>query len=196
MAHPPIADLAAFAREHLEYEARMFTTTRDELLQNPRWRRLPLTPADGLIRCALLESCVLHFRNLVEFFFPPQLPKDDDVNAGDYVKDWGRPQLSGVLRDARIRAHKEMAHLTTKRWAGAAPQKEWDLQGLSAGLAPIVGEFLKRVAASDLLERTAAVLQAIAASDHAIDHNMPVRISGSKSTATSWVEIKIPSVNE
>ena len=58
--HPPV-DFAAFAKEHLCYEAKMFAMTRDRIFH---W------VAQGLELNVYIESCILHLRNLIDFFLP------------------------------------------------------------------------------------------------------------------------------
>lgn len=168
MANPPVTDLAGFAGEHLEYEAQMFVAARDKLFQNARLQSQqphfhPPQPDEIFNRNLLIESCVLHFRNLVDFFYPPSSPQPDDVTAADYVPGWGSPAAPSILRDARNRANKELAHLTLKRKAGAPPDKAWDFADLSIAMTSIIRDFLMRVDASNLPQRTIAVLQRIGA---------------------------------
>ena len=166
MANTPITDLAGFAGEHLEYEAWMFLTARDKLFQCARLRHQqlqphPHQPDEDFNRNLLVESCVLHFRNLIDFFYPPSSSLPDDVTAADYVPGWGSPPVPTILKDARTRANKELAHLTLKRKMGAPPDKHWDFADLGNAMTPIIGDFITRVDASKLSPRTKAVLQGI-----------------------------------
>ena len=131
---PPTIDLIAYAQEHLVYEAGMFVQAR-ETLNHTAPKTFPMN--------AMVEVCVLHLRNLVDFFYPTQNVKDDDVIAADYVVDWGSacPVLSAVLEEARKRAHKEMAHLTTSRISCCIPKKAWDFAALSVEMQPVVAAF-------------------------------------------------------
>jgi len=89
----------------------------------------------------LIESCTLHLRNLVDFFYQSNA-KADDVIAADYVADWDKkcPAISSLLEKARTRANKEVAHLTTKRIAGSPPEKAWDFDAVSAELRPAIAK--------------------------------------------------------
>lgn len=126
----------------------MYTETRNRILNGVQ---------PGVEAFALLESAVLHLRNLVDFFYPGKV-RNDDVIAMDYAANWDcqRPPLTPALRDARERAHKELAHLTTQRKAGSAPAKEWDFANITAELKPVLEAFL-RVADSATLSREASV---------------------------------------
>ena len=64
---------------------------------------------------AIMESFVLHLRNLLDFFYTP--PRKTDVSAtlfydsGHLPPDF--PPESAILSTAHRRAHKEMSHITT-----------------------------------------------------------------------------------
>src|ERR1017187_6581047 len=90
---PPQIDLAVFAQEHLAYEAWMFVQARETLKHTA-----PLSFEMN----AMVELCVLHFRDLLDFFYPTQNVKDDDVIAADYIVDWESscPAISTVLQEA------------------------------------------------------------------------------------------------
>ena len=85
----------------------------------------------------------MHFRNLLDFFYPGNL-KTDDVVAADYVADWEqrRPTITADLNDARKRANKEVAHLTAARIPGPVPEKAWKPLELADLLRPVVDAFL------------------------------------------------------
>jgi len=127
-------ELRAFSEFHLSYEIDMCFGTA-ELLR-------PFAAPKHVLYNALVESYALHLRNLIEFLYDaPTRP--DDVNAVHYVRadvEWR--DVSGttpsLLEDAKQRAHKQIAHITEKRFADRAPEKEWrfvvELGSLLAGL--------------------------------------------------------------
>lgn len=96
----------------------------------------------GRLSNAILEAFVLHLRNVLDFLYEPDKPRPTDVLAADYFEpgEWKeiRPLLSSTLKDARRRANKEMAHLTTERIPRTPEAKEWDCAGLIAELRPIM----------------------------------------------------------
>ena len=132
--------LVDFADEHLLYEAWMFVTARS-ILAMCATSSIPMNMAT--------EVCVLHLRNLIDFFYLNS-PKPDDVVAESYVSAWKAmcPPITTGLETARVRANKEMAHLTTKRIAGSHKDKEWDFGAISSELRPAVMEFLNHVDAA------------------------------------------------
>ena len=103
------------ASNHLQYEFSMLMSVAQVFASG-------IAAQDWLVN-ALLESFIIHFRALLDFFYPPVNAKKDDVLAGDYFDDseaWEkiRPRLSEALSRAKTRAHKEIAHLTY----GGAPR--------------------------------------------------------------------------
>ena len=76
---------------------------------------------------ALLESWVLHVRNLIDFFYAPK--KLDDIVIVEFTND-GRgigdfPKITAELEMARERANKEMAHLTYSRVGKSDADRQW-----------------------------------------------------------------------
>ena len=146
-------ELTSFAGEHLFYEAQMFLAAREALR---------LARSQSFEMNTRIEVCVVHFRNLVDFFYLAK-PKVDDVVAAHYVPDWERqrPALSTPLEKARSRANKEMAHLTTRRIAGSVPEKAWDFNALSTEMRPVIKSFLNLVALGKVPQNTIAELSKI-----------------------------------
>lgn len=114
----------------------MFADARDSLVDKA-------SAPPSFDKNSKIETCVLHLRNLIEFFYPNK-PQDTDVIARDYAHAWDseRPEIIPVLKEARVRANKEMAHLTSDRKSGQPPGKEWELGKISAALQPVVERFL------------------------------------------------------
>jgi len=113
-----LADAAA----HLQYEFWMLVQVAQAIASGIAER--------GWLANALLESFVIHFRSLVDFFYPSVSAKVDDVLASDYFgspDDWARirPLLSETLTAGKARAHKEIAHLTYARLVVTPETKPW-----------------------------------------------------------------------
>jgi hypothetical protein len=167
---PPIAnaaELQTYSAEHLVYELQMLfgavraatndpwsfatqsndlTTTNGPVLQSAWVGMEPWFQKNSRI-----EAFATHLRNLITFLFPDEYPlKPDDVaahhfiSAPDPLQAWlaARPALSVSLRDAKVRADKELAHLTTRRIAGAPDQKAWPIAALATELASILKIFV------------------------------------------------------
>ena len=112
----------ARALGHLDYEYTMLMAVAQAMASG--------IAAQGWLANALLESFVIHFRALLDFFYPPANPKADDVLATDYFADpdeWERvrPPFSEALKRGRARAHKEIAHLTYARQDVTPETKPW-----------------------------------------------------------------------
>ncbi len=96
----------------------------------------------ALNRNAVLESYVLHLRNLINFFFcKPNKP--DDVVGRDFVADWG-PTISLTLEKARTRANKEMNHITSQRKEDTDPEKSWEFGALVKEIWSLATKFADR----------------------------------------------------
>ncbi len=85
--------------------------------------------SDPLLRNALLESFVIHFRALVDFLYRPKNAHPDGMAAEDFLgdkTDWteARPTISPILDSSRHGAHKEIAHLTYARLMVTELEKE------------------------------------------------------------------------
>ncbi len=96
---------------------------------------------------ALAESFLIHARRLLHFFFDEEKRKPSDLLARDFVTDataWraAHPAPSKALEELRVRVDTEIAHVTTLRRAGQAPQKTWDVQGILQQLATTMKDFL------------------------------------------------------
>jgi hypothetical protein len=138
----PFSDtyLLDYSGEHLYYELSLLYLLTD----GPALEVANATPRDiQVVGMALLESWVIHLRNVIAFLFHSVAPDETDVVAGDFLANW--PTLIGAisptLSEARRRANKEIAHLTTARIPGAPKEKEWDRKALWAELLPIVEKF-------------------------------------------------------
>lgn len=121
---PPITltdqQLRDYANEHLVYEIRMlFWTTA--ILQS--FLGLKLSDSiDGALHNAILNSFSIHSRNLIDFLYSRIVYNADrqtDIVVEDYVEreelSQDLPQITDLLKDARIRASKQVAHITSDR---------------------------------------------------------------------------------
>lgn len=125
--------LFEYFAEHVRYEVLMSLNVTSAILQKKQSLR-------GL-EFAAIESYAIHLRNLITFFYPFSL-RDVDVCAKHFfVKEemWKkiRPELSDILGEAKIRADKEVGHLTTSRHNNMHRDKEWDVRKLMGELMPL-----------------------------------------------------------
>jgi len=156
------AYLLAYSSEHLAYEVDMFFGMV-ELRLRPSFPSLLSVSADPIrLNNALIESFVVHFRNIIDFLYVDR-PRPTDVVASDFFDPaaWEsrKPPLSGTLDTARRRANKELAHLTTDRIPGAPPEKIWDFNGLANELRPILRLFVTNGNGTRLSPSVAAAIR-------------------------------------
>ena len=99
-------------------------------------------PAEkGWLQNALLESFVIHYRALLDFFYAN--PRRDDVSANHYfdsVDGWPklRPPETEVLKTSRKRAGKEIAHLTYARLDVTPETKGWRFRQITEDLNRVI----------------------------------------------------------
>jgi hypothetical protein len=122
-------ELRAFAEEHLLYEVDMMRETLKvrETLSQP-----DSSLATWATNNALLESAVLHARNLIDFLYPRDTARSGDVTARDFfdptdLRDRSAPSVPKALTEMRRRADKELSHLTVHRISGTPVEKEWPI---------------------------------------------------------------------
>jgi hypothetical protein len=120
-----------YSKLHLLYELKMFW-----------WLAQVVTLHDGPLRYALLESFVLHLRNLICFFCPQSRHTTDVIAANffDNPADWGQSATLN-LRNAHKRANKEMHHLTDERKEDGDVTKGWNIPELFNEVMKLAEEF-------------------------------------------------------
>jgi len=150
------AYLQAYSEEHVAYEFDMFLWSA-RLCASGAQLQAP-SPSDTIrLSNVLLEGFVIHLRNVIDFFFLEK-PKATDVVAADFCASgvW-QPEISGTLDAARVRANKEIAHLSTARIAGAPVSKGWDFAALAAELHPVMRLFVAKALPARLSPKVATV---------------------------------------
>jgi hypothetical protein len=158
----PFSDeyLHSYSHEHVYYEFDMMLELASNLEAG-----LPIESAvpgrAEFLMMALLESWVLHVRNVIDFLYPVR-PRETDVIAADFHQEgaWSAlcPTISSSLQEAKRRADKELAHMTTGRIAGTPPEKVWEVSALAAELTPLMRLFADKAVASRLSPRVGSRL--------------------------------------
>ena len=140
--------LREYSREHLWYEISMLFHTG---------RSLPsgvTSPVVDFVINAVLESFAIHLRNLLDFFYPENKPRKDDVVAVLYFDSCKLPldfpAFSDRLREARIRAHKQVSHLTTRRIFGNPAEKAWHYASLLEEMQITIHAFIRTASKTKL----------------------------------------------
>lgn len=86
-----------------------------------------------------LDSFIIHFRCLVDFFFSEK-PRKDDITAQDFL-DWELPtELRPQMKDWKEKAHKYVAHITESRKHN---EMFWPYVEMVNALKPNIDQFLK-----------------------------------------------------
>jgi len=116
--------------EHVLYEVDMFRRCFT------RWRALNEDHSDWN---PTLESSLLHFRVLREFFLSPAPKYEDDVLACDYIThtQW-KPSQHKIFAETKEEIDKRLAHLTTRR---LQPPVLWKRGEMEAAVEELVASF-------------------------------------------------------
>jgi len=156
------AYLLTYSAEHVAYEFDMFLWVA-AVCSNPSTRfGAPTAPDAGCLNNVMIEAFAVHLRNVIDFLYLDS-PKQTDVVAADFFApnawDTLRPSITTTLEIARVRANKEVAHLTTDRIAGSPPVKGWDFQRLAAEIRPLLRLVADNALATRLSPNVGAVLR-------------------------------------
>lgn len=157
--------LRTYSADHLRYEIWMFFQTGAVLPGGIT------SPRVDFVENAILESFVIHLRNLLDFFYSDGSRKDDVVAAKYFrsgVLPIDFPAKTTALNNAQMRAHKQVAHLTTARLPGGDAEKGWHAAPLMLELAKAIRAFTANAAperlAPEFINGVASVLATIESS--------------------------------
>jgi len=137
-------ELSDYSREHLLYELNMFWQLARTIPKNE-----PDKPSFTL--SVLLESFVIHLRNLTDFFYNRTAPKGY-VIARHFFGDpshW-TPNITPALKQARPRANEEVSHLTQGRKSGSQSDKLWGTAGLLKEMEVVARDSAAKASAKKL----------------------------------------------
>lgn len=131
----PDNELLAYSEEHLLYELHMLHWVTETISKTGK----------GFLLSALLESFAIHLRNLIDFIYTsPGDARDDDAIAADFYdppSGWKPAAMSAALDAAKVRANKEVSHLTYTRKSGMAPDKPWAVGALFKEVQDVARRF-------------------------------------------------------
>jgi hypothetical protein len=151
MTKPPMTDqqLLDYSAQHLMHELSMF------------WELAAILPhrQAGTETSALIESFVVHLRNLIDFFY--REGHGDDVTAQDFLDPtniW-KPNEPVTLTKAHKRANKELSHLTQARISGTPPDKAWDVTGLLDEIDKVAKDFAGKASPTKIHPKVREFLQ-------------------------------------
>jgi hypothetical protein len=129
------------ASDHLYYDIWMLNSMAGVLASR--------IAGKGPLENALLESFIVHMRALIDFLYPNG-PKKDAVIAADFFntqEEWEklRPDQSEMLKKAKKRAHKEVAHLTYDRQKVTPEEKGWNFLEISQEIQEVIKIFMGNI---------------------------------------------------
>lgn len=123
----------------------------DMATSSSRSESASVSPTSHFVANARVEAFALHLRNIITFFYPDVYqPWHDDVVAHHFVaaddpySTWlnTRGPISPALDKAKIRADKELAHLTTHRRPGSGVEKRWKMVPLAKEVFDVLELFV------------------------------------------------------
>ena len=117
---------------------------------------------EGFTRSALIESFAIHFRNLADFFYPSKV-RDDDLTAADFYdtpNKWNPTAASKLLEESRVRANKEISHITYQRKGERDPTKAWEVGRLLHEIEALGQQFAATASRQKLHQNLITLLQA------------------------------------
>jgi len=108
------------------------------------------SPEYTILRNALILSFAVHFRNVFDFLYAPDQPKEDDIIAEDFFRGpatWPtlRPQKSDFLASEKTRLHKQQAHITYERLGRSTIKATWDFSKILNELSSPLQVFYSNV---------------------------------------------------
>ena len=120
--------------KHIQYEIDEFRNSfRDlpglKIQKGPIWNRT-------------LESFLLHFRALREFFLCEGTNPKSDVHATDYISTWG-PTKDPIFDSTRKAVNKVLTHLTLERVTEPTMLNWSGLDRMAAAMETLISEFKK-----------------------------------------------------
>jgi hypothetical protein len=118
---------------------------------------------EGPANNAVLESFVVHVRNLIYFLFAEK-PKGDHVVAADFFDSqdvWEaiQPEKTDLIKASEIRAHKEVAHLSYDRIKVTPEAKPWNFLAIEREITAAFNAFLSSVPTEFLGKRWEQTLE-------------------------------------
>jgi hypothetical protein len=141
----------------IEYEVKMFRAALDILLRHTF--PFPAGSVGRVLNNAVVESAVLHTRNLCEVFLPGGNPQPDDITLTGLFADWGtnprydrakdliNPDLGAAYGKSntpgalRFDFNKRVAHSTTHRAQSSGYNYGLHLTKLEPIILDIIREF-------------------------------------------------------
>lgn len=108
-------------RDALGYEMWMLRETRNQITKWDEAKHKQTNPGELHLNFAVLESFLVHARNLLRFFYPAPNPNRDDLVPGDFFADSGQawraahPTIPSLPRRWLGDINTALQHLSRRR---------------------------------------------------------------------------------
>ena len=126
--------------EQVQYEYKMMSVIGDFIINSEF--------GDNWLKYALLESFLVHTRNLIDFLYTDNAKFSDDILAVDYFDSpnkWitKRGMLPKYLEEVKAKANKLLSHITLSRIKKYKNDKGWNVQEITNKLDKVFQCFVK-----------------------------------------------------
>ncbi|MCB0282228.1 MAG: hypothetical protein H6627_13085 [Calditrichae bacterium] len=126
------------ALDHIVYELKMLRVLSQTLVIG--------LFGNSIFTYSMIESFAIHARNLIDFLWP-QKPSNDHIIANDFFNNpdkWNeiRIEIPTILKKVRIRAHKEIAHISYDRLRVKREERNWNFALITKKISENMNIFL------------------------------------------------------
>jgi hypothetical protein len=124
------------------YEFRAMVQARDLNDYAKKQNDPKYTDSVLVMRNCAIESFLLHYRALREFFSSHQKIKGDSLKATDYLSTWQTSAVWVTYQKEIDRIHKRLAHLSTLR---TTLDNNWDLAHMEWSVSQTFEDFISKL---------------------------------------------------
>lgn len=143
---------------HLLYEINMLLGTA-EILMYPN-RTIAACLSDDVLKNSVLESYLVHLRNLKDFLW--EVPRQDDITAGQFCStkcdrqsSKSKDKLANLsINQIKTRINKQISHLTRARKLKTQNQMTWNIEKITCAMAGFLHTFIQM---ADRMDKTCEV---------------------------------------
>lgn len=131
-------------RDALGYEMWMLRETRKQITTWDEANHKRIHPGELHLNFAVLESFLVHARNLLRFFYPVATPNPNDLVPGDFFADEGRAwraahsRIPGLVRGWLNDINTALQHLSRRR---TSRRIVWNEEAMGATIDRLLEEF-------------------------------------------------------
>ena len=147
--HRPLTDdeKKKVLREHFYYEVTMLDFSVERLLDYRKHNN------EKSFENMAVDTCLLHARNLLEFFFYRSNMNSGYTRARDIQTTWQNPQKTTWIRELERRVNDEITHLTLRRISSRYSGMNWDCCAIRKEFFDVAIRFLGQVPRGYINER-------------------------------------------